>query len=85
MFIDLYMTLQPLMMARIWKKLWRALPLKGEHRIFWGILSSFGNQHWTRKTNIHFYDKRDYFPYLLVKMPHLKNTIPSKMFYSAFF
>ena len=30
------------------------------------------------------YDKRDGFPFSIVRMPHLCSNIPSKMFYSAF-
>ena len=30
------------------------------------------------------YDKRDDFPFSLVRMPHLASNIPLKMFYSGF-
>ena len=33
---------------------------------------------------ISLYDKRDTFPFAIVRMPHLDSNIPSKIFYSAF-
>ena len=30
------------------------------------------------------YDKRDYFPFCIVRMPYIDSNIPSKIFYSSF-
>ena len=37
-----------------------------------------------KKCNIQLYDKRDDFPFSIVKMPHFKSNIHSKMFYFVF-
>ena len=36
------------------------------------------------KFSMNLYDKRDDFPFSIVRMPYLNSNLPSKMFYSAF-
>ena len=63
----------------------KELELKIEHQ---GTHATFLDLDITIKDNIFIYklfDKRDAFPFFIVRMPHLSSNIPSSIFYGSFF
>ena len=57
---------------------------KREYRLFWGIISWFGNQTVYKKFIFSFMTKEIIFPFSIIRIMHPTSNISSKMFYSAF-
>ena len=51
----------------------------GDHATFLSLEITIEN----RKFIYKLYDKRDYFPFFIVRMPHMSSNIPRSIFYSA--